>query len=199
MARRMARVSPEARQSEILDAARRCFTQRGYHETTVDDIAERAGISKGAIYWHFHCKREVFLALLDLYLSELDIYRAAIEGAQSAEEALRNVSEAILASLAETLPMIELTLEYMAHASRDEDLRGRFRLMYSVLRDLLAGQVERGIGEGRFAPIDSRGAASGILAAMDGLLIQKVLGPELELAPVWRLTVEILIRGLAQR
>ena len=56
------RRAPEASRDAILDAALRCFAKRGYHETSVDDIAERARLSKGAIYWHFAGKRELFLA-----------------------------------------------------------------------------------------------------------------------------------------
>ena len=54
------RRAPEASRDAILDAALRCFAKRGYHETSIDDIAARARLSKGAVYWHFEGKRELF-------------------------------------------------------------------------------------------------------------------------------------------
>ena len=65
---------------EILGAARRCFSEAGYHETRVDEIARRAGLSKGAIYWYFNGKRELFLALFERYLEELAAQRYVAAG-----------------------------------------------------------------------------------------------------------------------
>src|SRR5581483_11008832 len=48
----------------ILDAAAAVFTERGYRGATVDAILERAGLSKGAFYWHFESKDELMLAVL---------------------------------------------------------------------------------------------------------------------------------------
>ena len=55
----------EATISAIKTAARRLFTARGFDATTIDDIAERAGVAKGAVYHHFPSKEELFVAVLD--------------------------------------------------------------------------------------------------------------------------------------
>jgi AcrR family transcriptional regulator len=75
MVRKISRASPHVRRVEILGAARGCFSEAGYHRTRVDEIAERAGLSKGSVYWHFAGKREIFLALFDRQLEELLAYR----------------------------------------------------------------------------------------------------------------------------
>ena len=56
---------------QILEAALRCFSQKGYHEATMDDLAREAGLSKGSLYWHFKSKAEVFAGLLAAYTLEL--------------------------------------------------------------------------------------------------------------------------------
>jgi AcrR family transcriptional regulator len=56
---------PPQRRREILDAAAELFSQRGYHGVTVNAIAERAGISKGNLYWYFTSKQEVFYELFE--------------------------------------------------------------------------------------------------------------------------------------
>lgn len=68
------RLSPDVRVRQILDAALAEFSARGYAATRVDDIARRAGLSKGGFYAHFESKERVFEALLTHMLAppELD-------------------------------------------------------------------------------------------------------------------------------
>jgi AcrR family transcriptional regulator len=54
------RLTAEERRSEILDAALTAFSQRGYHATSIDDIATEAGVSKALIYEHFASKQELY-------------------------------------------------------------------------------------------------------------------------------------------
>lgn len=57
--------------SKILDAAEQMFAKHGYEQTTLDQVAESAGMTKGAIYWHFSSKSELFLALVERSLQQL--------------------------------------------------------------------------------------------------------------------------------
>jgi AcrR family transcriptional regulator len=70
-----------ARRDHILRAAQTCFARRGYHATTMEDIAAEAGIAKGAPYVHFAGKEAIFLALYDEWGCAL---RAEIEEALEA-------------------------------------------------------------------------------------------------------------------
>jgi len=54
-----------ARRRQLLDAATAVFVARGYHAAAMDEIAERAGVSKPVLYQHFPGKQELYLALLD--------------------------------------------------------------------------------------------------------------------------------------
>ncbi|MER3460463.1 MAG: TetR family transcriptional regulator, partial [candidate division GAL15 bacterium] len=54
----------ERTRARILEAARRVFARSGYHGTLMDQVAQEAGLSKGALYVHFPSKEELFLALL---------------------------------------------------------------------------------------------------------------------------------------
>jgi AcrR family transcriptional regulator len=55
----------EARQEQILQAALRCFAQRGYYATTIDDLVAATGLSRGALYLYFPGKEALYLALAD--------------------------------------------------------------------------------------------------------------------------------------
>ncbi|TNC41840.1 TetR/AcrR family transcriptional regulator [Mumia zhuanghuii] len=59
------RLPRSARRAQLLEAAREIFVDNGYHAAAMDDIAERAGVSKPVLYQHFPGKLELYLALLD--------------------------------------------------------------------------------------------------------------------------------------
>lgn len=64
---RGARMPRTERRRQLLDSAREEFVARGYHNTAMDDIAERAGVSKPVLYQHFPGKMDLYLALLDTH------------------------------------------------------------------------------------------------------------------------------------
>ncbi len=82
MARRTKQEALETR-SQIIDAAERCFSRKGVSHTSLAEIAKHAGVTRGAIYWHFENKDEVVDALL---------LRARIP-IQHLEEASRDIDE----------------------------------------------------------------------------------------------------------
>lgn len=59
------RLSRQARRAQLLQAAQEVFVEFGYHAAAMDEIAERAGVSKPVLYQHFPGKMELYLALLD--------------------------------------------------------------------------------------------------------------------------------------
>lgn len=59
------------RREQILAIARHAFAQRGYDDTGIDDIAERAGVTKPVVYRHFSGKRDLYLHVLEEHLADL--------------------------------------------------------------------------------------------------------------------------------
>ncbi len=68
---RGARLSRSARRAQLLLAARDVFAAQGYHAAAMDDIAEKAGVSKPVLYQHFPGKLDLYQALLTTYADEL--------------------------------------------------------------------------------------------------------------------------------
>lgn len=78
-ATRGVRLPRPARRKQLLGAAQEVFVAQGYHAAAMDDIAERAGVSKPVLYQHFPGKLELYLALLDQHANELvERVRAAL-------------------------------------------------------------------------------------------------------------------------
>lgn len=63
---------PEDKAAQVRHAAFICFSDRGYHDTSVDMICREAGISKGAFYWYFESKEAVFLQILEVWADEVE-------------------------------------------------------------------------------------------------------------------------------
>src|SRR4029079_6061865 len=59
------RLSATARREQLLDVALEVFAHSGYHDTSMNDVAEAAGVTKPVLYQHFESKRELYQALLD--------------------------------------------------------------------------------------------------------------------------------------
>src|SRR3712207_4899585 len=93
--RRTSRLPRGARRLQLLRAAQDVFVAQGFHAAAMDDIADRAGVSKPVLYQHFPGKRELYLALLEQQVDELadrvadamagtDDNRARVDGAVGA-------------------------------------------------------------------------------------------------------------------
>jgi AcrR family transcriptional regulator len=129
-ARRLTR--PEQRErtrDDLLAAARTVFERRGFHRAALDEIAEAAGYTKGAVYSHFPGgKDELFLAVLDRHIDErVPTYEQTILGAPSFEAALRAIARRLAALGDEDPDWTPLLVEFWTHASHRPELRAAVR------------------------------------------------------------------------
>lgn len=86
----------------ILEAARAAFAEGGYHRTSLEEIAEQAGVSKALLYEHFDSKRELHAAMLETHVTELlGRINAALADAEPGEARLRAGTEAFFSFLEE--------------------------------------------------------------------------------------------------
>src|SRR3954449_9010469 len=78
--RRSSRLPRGARRAQLLQAAQEVFVANGFHAAAMDEIADRAGVSKPVLYQHFPGKLDLYLALLDKHCDTLEsLVRAALE------------------------------------------------------------------------------------------------------------------------
>lgn len=96
------RISAQDRRLLILEAAREAFADGGYHQTSLDAVAERAGVSKALIYEHFASKRELHAAMLEQHVSELlERLGTALAEAEPGEARMRAGTEVFFTFLEE--------------------------------------------------------------------------------------------------
>lgn len=184
------------RRQEILHAALATVRDRGYHATTLDDIAERLGVRKTALYHYFPDKDSILYACHQESLAELDRMIEASEACcTSPRERLAYLIREHVRVMTEQLEGSPLAFEVSALSPdrRAEIIAGRDRYE-SVLRDVVA----RGVELGQFRPVDPKIAVFAILGSInwiarwydpEGVHEGPALGGEF---------ADLLIRGLAE-
>jgi AcrR family transcriptional regulator len=123
---------PEQRErtrGDLLDAARTIFERHGFHRASLDQIAEEAGYTKGAVYSHFTGgKDELFLAVLDRHIDErVPTYAETILAEDSFEASVRAIARHIVALGERDPAWTPLLVEFWTHASHDPALRDAVR------------------------------------------------------------------------
>jgi AcrR family transcriptional regulator len=127
---------------EVLAAASRVFAMNGFHGTSLDAVAEEAGFSRGAVYYNFADKEQLFLELLDRRCAERarDIREVFGTGgddiASTAEQAQLAAREALDAMIGDP-EWRALYLEFLAHAARDKTFRRAFAQRTDEMRAAL--------------------------------------------------------------
>ncbi len=153
------------RRGEILHAALATVRDRGYYATTLDDIAERLGIRKAALYHYFPDKDSILYACHKESLAELDRMIEASEACcTSPRERLAYLIREHVRVMTEELEGSPLAFEVSALSPdrRAEIIAGRDRYE-SVLRDLVA----RGVEAGEIRPVEPKIAVFAILGAIN--------------------------------
>jgi AcrR family transcriptional regulator len=193
----------EARPGELLEAALDCFAERGFAATRLEDVAARAGVTKGTAYLYFKNKEELFEAVVRGYIVPvIEQLEAAARQPGPVSELLRKVGglfvEKAYHSRFSALPKLVI-----AEASNFPEL-GRFYLDEVVgrARRLLTGLLRRGIKSGEFREVDVEHAAYCLIAPLIfSALWKHSLGPydakPLDAAALVRCHVELFLRGLA--
>jgi AcrR family transcriptional regulator len=171
----------EANRERILRAAREVFGKRGFHGATIEEIADEAGLSNGAIYYNFDSKGDLFFALLEERMDErIRHLRRTLTAREAGGRDLGLADEARHAtrSLKESRDWRLLVLEFVAHAARTPSLAPRLaehkRKFRTTLAELLAGRpTERGTDP----PISANDLALAATALANGLAVEELSDP----------------------
>lgn len=134
----------ERTRTRVLGAADAVFSRRGYHEATLSEIAEEAGVSKGALYHNFATKEDLFLGILDMRMDErLREIESALAGEGSDEDEVGRAALDYIDNLKRNREWIALFFEFVARAARDEAFGARFAERFTAFWAALARVVER--------------------------------------------------------
>ena len=173
---RISREHSKARtRAELIAAARRVFLRRGFHAATLDEIAEEAGYTKGAVYSNFSGKDDLFLALLaEHYVGRAAMYAALVPSSgDEAEETFRRIARVMLDAYEDEPAWWPLVSSFSTHAARNPELNEQLRGTREGYLDAMATTVEALCSHhGIVLSLPAREAARGTGALMRGMAVE---------------------------
>ena len=164
--------TPAERRNEILQAALHVFVRKGYAQTRMEDIVTQSGLSKGALYWHYKSKRDLFLDLIDHWMDRFaPLMRPGYHQHKSASKILEDICRFTVRVFKRDRDWFLAELELWAWAARDGEIleRGR-RLVNRMLAEFRA-VLESGVRRGEFrADLDVNLTALLLLNTLQGMV-----------------------------
>lgn len=175
--RRLSRAEAKARTRELLlQAAARTFARKGFAGASVEEIAEAAGFSVGALYSNFGGKEDLFLALSEAYRG--DLITAAGESAGSAERSAGDLSRLLVEAADKNLDFALLHSEFWLYTARNPEVRqamaDRTDAPRRSLEALVGAELRR-----RGAPpeVTAESVAAVVAALFEGLVRKRLIDP----------------------
>lgn len=186
---------PESTRARILDAALNIFSNKGYHDTRLDEIVEESHTSKGAIYFHFPNKERLFLALVDQFADLLE--RRVVEAIQQEEKGIARVRVA-LATCLETFgryrrPAKILLVQAVGLGTTFENKRNEINERFA---QLIETYLIESIETGDIEPVDTEVVSHAWMGAMYNVIIRWVNTGEPDSERIMRTLLPILLKSV---
>jgi len=162
----------EERKSQILNAAEDVFTQKGFDEARMDDIADETGLSKGTLYNYFKSKDDLIIAILDrIFQREFKVFESLDFASMSATDAIWTFAETTSKDVKMMMRLLPITYEFMGLAFRNKFVQKAFKAYFNHYMDILIPIIQHGIDSGEFRPVDAKEIALAMGAVMEGTLL----------------------------
>ncbi len=187
MTPRVTEAHVEARRRQILDAAAESFAQRGFHQTTMHDIADAADLSAGALYRYFPGKADIIKAMAE---EDRDRNAEAFASAGSGHGMASHMRDLAVAFFSQfedprfKACTSSVNVELWAEAVRNNDVREVMRESSDPVLTQLAAVVRAAQAQGEINPsLSPESTAHVLVSTFIGLEIQRVTRPEIDIWP----------------
>lgn len=170
-------LSETERKNQITRAARAVFIEKGYLVARVEDVAARAGLSKGAVYFYFPSKRDLFMALVqEEHEQTYSFLDSAEEDNRPAAVKLLDLGQKYLDYFAGLKSPPRFFLMMCEQGIRDDEIREECQAVHQRFVDAATRILAQGMAEGSFRELDPQAVAMMLKAIIDGLAGQSAIG-----------------------
>jgi len=196
----------ENRKNAVLKAARKLFFERGFKSVTVDSIAKKAELSKGAVYLYFKSKDEIYSQIL---LNDIDKFHERVsgsfEGGGKASDMLIQLSSIYVDFFLKDRELFRILMTFMLHANHSnlpDDLRNHIIKSTNKTIDVIEKIFRYGIDNGEFSPsINVRQIRNALWGLLNGIVSLYIfIGSESRREELIRSTIDtsldVFIKGL---
>jgi AcrR family transcriptional regulator len=171
----------EQTRQELVIAAEACFVSQGFHASSVDEVAERAGYTKGAVYSNFAAKEDLFFAVYERRVEQVLTEVAPGLRQLGAERAFDELATGAMHRRDPDDGWRAVFFEFWAHVVRHPELRERFAAIHARFLEPLADAVQQ-LAEDRGLTLPSDVTASQVAAAWNamevGLNLERLTQPQ---------------------
>lgn len=162
----------EERKAQIINAAEEVFSQKGFSNARMDDIAEETGLSKGTLYLYYKSKDDLIIAILDrIFQREFRTFENLDLASMSATDAIWTFAETTSKDVKLMTHLLPITYEFMGLAFRNKLVQKAFKAYFNRFMDILIPIIQHGIDTGEFRPEDPKEIALAMGAVMEGTLL----------------------------
>lgn len=173
----------KARRSEILEAAYKCFTEKGFHNTTMQDIYNATKLSPGAVYNYFASKEEIVISSVKEY-TDWSIASVTPILAEKLPDTLAKCMKFWISSVKETKDSknFSVTLEHYAEATRNDSIRDTLLKSQDATHEKLIEIIEDNQKKGLInADLNPLSVAQLIGGVIFGIAIHRMLNPNIDM------------------
>jgi TetR/AcrR family transcriptional repressor of bet genes len=172
-------VAEPTKREIIVESALRLILKKGYDNTTVDDVAQMSGVSKGLVSYHYPKKENLFRAVLEKIIAKLESdLKANYEASDSARERLRLDFRNLFESEERTRHYYTVLVDFLAQAPREACVRNYTRVIYQTVLRYVEMTIADGVRTGEFRQVDVKLSASTIVALTEGFVFQWLFNPD---------------------
>jgi AcrR family transcriptional regulator len=187
-----------ATKEKIVSAAQESFSKKGFDLTGVAEICEKAGISKGAFYYHFKSKDDLILYVLERWLATIDIQLRLSTGdgndIRSFFSNILVISERVFRRSSSQLPVF---LDLWIRSTREKGLNKKTIAYYRKYIGFFEKLVEKAKNDGIIKDVKSSSLSKMIISLVIGLLMQGLLDPKgSDWEEVTEDTIGVLFKGI---
>ena len=162
----------EERKDQIMNAAEEVFSQKGFNDARMDDIAEETGLSKGTLYLYYKSKDDLIIAILDrIFQREFRAFENLDFSSMSAADAIWTFVETTSRDVKLMMRLLPITYEFMGLVFRNKLVQKAFKTYLNRYMDILIPIIQHGIDSGEFRPTDAKEIAIAMGAILEGTLL----------------------------
>ena len=160
----------DRRKEQIMSAALSVVVAKGYDQSRMDDIVEKSQLSKGAIYWYYKSKEEVYLSLVDYWFVQ---YSSGVvdtlQQQESASDQLKALFDFFIGQFDKNPATFKLLVEFWRLAGLNPDFNAKLQQIYSDFLEYIIEIIKVGVANGEFKNVEPRITALSILINIEGI------------------------------
>jgi AcrR family transcriptional regulator len=187
----------EKTRSCLVEAAAKVFSRRGYDKASLDEVAEEAGFTKGAVYSNFKGKEDLFLATIDAHFEErLGAIKRVMQEEPDEQGTAHAAGMDFMEKLNRDPEYFALFFEFWAYAQRNPAVKKKFLPRVQRFRSALAELFEAKSDMGLELPMPSEHLASMLIAMAAGVAMERELDPKAVPDDMYALMLQNFFRGM---